>query len=110
MIIAILAAAALSPPVAADARCIALMNFMIAKGTPEQKTAARAGTIYFVGKLKGRQPGIDVAAVLRTAAEDATRSKMNAQAEVKRCGQEVSAAADSLRPAGAPAAATPRKP
>ena len=109
MIIAFLAAAALSPPVAADARCIALMNFMIAKGTPAQQSAARAGTIYFVGKLKGRQPGIDVAAVLRTAADDATRSKMNAQAEVKRCGEEVSAAADSLRPAGAPAA-TPRKP
>ncbi|WP_445191010.1 hypothetical protein ACT009_10355 [Sphingomonas sp. Tas61C01] len=104
MIIAILAAA-LSPPVAADARCIALMNFMIAKGTPEQQNAARTGTIYFVGKLKGRQPGVNVAAVLKTAADEATRTKMNAQSEVKRCGEEVSTAANSMRPA-----ATPRKP
>jgi hypothetical protein len=105
MIIAILAAAALSPPVAADARCIALMNFMIAKGTPEQQNAARTGTIYFVGKLKGRQPGINVAAVLKSAADEATRTKMNAQTEVKRCGEEVSTAANSLR-----STATPRKP
>ena len=110
LILALQAAPAIGQPDAADARCISLMNYMIMKGTAAQQSAARVGTIYFVGKLKGRQPGIDVAAVLRTAAEDATRSKMNAQAEVKRCGQEVSAAADSLRPAGAPAAATPRKP
>ena len=109
MILALLAAASLSAPDAADARCIALMNFMVAKGNPQQQTAARAGTIYFVGKLRGRTPGVNVAAVLKTAADEATRTKMNAQVEVKRCGEEVSAAANSLRPAaGAPA--TPRKP
>lgn len=122
MIIAILAAAALAaapppsaPPAAAiggadaaDARCIALMNFMIAKGTPEQQGAARAGTIYFIGKLRGRNPAVNVAAVLRASADAATAAKMNAQAEVRRCGQEVSAAAESLRPSGTPATATPR--
>jgi hypothetical protein len=115
MLIAILATtlAALPAPVgtagpdAADARCIALMNYMIAKGTPEQQGAARAGTIYFIGKLRGRNPSVNVAAVLKSAADAATQAKMNAQAEIKRCGDEVTAAANSLRP---PAPATPRKP
>ncbi len=94
-------------PDAADARCIALMNYMIAKGTPEQQNAARAGTIYFIGKLRGRNPSVNVAVVLKSAADAASQAKMNAQAEIKRCGDEVTAAANALRP---PSAATPRKP
>jgi hypothetical protein len=109
LILALQAAPAIGQPDAADARCISLMNYMIMKGTAAQQSAARVGTIYFVGKLKGRNPRVNVGAVLRASAAAATRAKMNAQNEVRRCGEEVTAAAESLRPPGAPAA-TPRKP
>ncbi|HVF94911.1 MAG TPA: hypothetical protein VM900_11415 [Sphingomonas sp.] len=108
LLIALQAAPGIAAPDAADARCISLMNYMITKGTAQQQSAARVGTIYFVGKLRGRNPRVNVTAVLQASAAAATRAKMDAQAEVRRCGEEVTAAANSLR-GPTPPAATPRK-
>jgi hypothetical protein len=100
-------------PEAADARCVVVLGFINAQGklTPDRVEAVKNGTIYYLGKLRGRNPGINLTATLDAAAKLATAQKVNVGPEAQRCGAELSQLAGAARPAGAPpAAATPRKP
>lgn len=114
----LLAALALAPPqaiapAAADARCIVVLGSIAARGNPQQVDASRRGILYFVGKLRGRNPSVNVAASVVQASREAVASKANPQAEVTRCGSELTAASSSLagiRGTAQAPAPTPRKP
>lgn len=88
--------APLAPAVAADARCVLIFGSVRTTSTPEQQATARAGVLYYVGKMRGRQPGVDVAGTIRRAAEQARTSNLKAQAEVARCTGEAESAGKAL--------------
>jgi hypothetical protein len=104
------ATARLSPE-AADARCVVVLGFINTQGklTPERAEAVKNGTIYYLGKLRGRNPNVNLPATLDAAAKLATAQKVNVGPEAQRCGSELAQLGTATaRPAGTPA--TPRKP
>ncbi|GGB24319.1 hypothetical protein GCM10011380_12330 [Sphingomonas metalli] len=110
LIAAALAQTAAAPaltPEAADARCVVILGF-IAK-QPNQPAArleaVKTGTAYYLGKLRGRRPGINLVDTLNTAANRAQTEKADVVKESQRCGGELSALAAATGPA-----ASPRKP
>ena len=100
---------AASPTELADARCVFLFGYFGSRGTPDQAAQAKVGTMYFVGKIRGRNPSADFAKVLAAATADAKRSNVNAQADGARCEREFQAAAVALTD-GAKAVNVPAKP
>ncbi len=105
------AAPARLSPEAADARCVVVLGFINTQGklTPERSEAVKNGTIYYLGKLRGRNPGVNLPATLDAAAKLATAQKVNVGSEAQRCGSELAQlSAATARPAGV--SATPRKP
>lgn len=107
------AAPARLSPEAADARCVVVLGFINSQGklTPDRAEAVKNGTIYYLGKLRGRNPGVNLPATLDAAAKLATAQKVNVGPEAQRCGAELAQlGAATGRPGGTPAPATPRKP
>ena len=102
----------------ADARCIFIFGFVGARGTPAQAEQAKLATMYFYGKLRGRNPGINMGKLLVSTRDQAKRSGIKAQIEGKRCESEfkaagmafVSGAAAAKTAPPANRAPTPRKP
>lgn len=103
-----------APPgdAASDARCIVVFGFVGSRGTPEQAEATKRGILYFVGKLRGRDPAVNVATTVTGAADAAKAASLNARAEGQRCSSELESAGEALRgiraAAGLPA--SPRTP
>ncbi len=95
---------------ASDARCVVILGFI--GNQPNQPAArleaVRTGSAYYMGKLRGRNPNLNLTQALGAAAQLAQAQKVNVVAESQRCGGELTAIAAQTRPA--PAAATPRKP
>lgn len=85
-------AAPLSPE-AGDARCVVVLGFIAAQpNQPADKLSAlRAGSMYYVGKLKGRSAGLDIPATLNRAAQQAQAAKVDVRTEAARCGRELTA-------------------
>ncbi|THD70415.1 hypothetical protein [Phenylobacterium sp.] len=92
--------------VTSDVRCLLTMVAFsnINKDHPQ---AAQFGIHFFVGRINGRAPGLDLAAAVKAQAP--TLGPEQLQAELKRCGPIVSAAGqgfeaamNGLRPPGAP--------
>jgi len=98
MILLLAAAASAGGADAADARCISLMNYLGTHGTGQQVEAAKVGTMFFLGKLRGRNPSVAIGPLVRSASEAATKAKVNPQTEIARCGAEVTAAGAALAP------------
>jgi hypothetical protein len=100
-------------PEAADARCVVVLGFINSQGKqpPERAEAVKNGTIYYLGKLRGRNPNVNLPATLDAAAKLATAQKVNVGTEAQRCGTELQQlGAATGRPVSTPAPATPRKP
>lgn len=96
-----------APPgdAASDARCIVVFGFIGSRAAPDQAEATKRGILYFVGKLRGRDPAVNVATTVTTAADAAKAAGLNARAEAQRCSTELESAGEALRgirPAGAP--------
>ncbi|WP_375380663.1 hypothetical protein [uncultured Sphingomonas sp.] len=98
---------AVSPDVA-DERCLAAFAYLA--GDPAQTSAVaqanRYGTLFFYGKLMGRNPGIDLGASLRTVANDIAAQM---DAETARCRREVEAAGHAMAEAATTARSTPAR-
>ncbi|WP_174297403.1 hypothetical protein [Sphingomonas bacterium] len=93
---------ALSPE-AADERCLAAFAYLA--GEPGQGAqTSRYGTLFFYGKLMGRDPGTDLGAGLRRVVADIAG---HMQPEIVRCSQEVEAAGHAMAAAGTAAQAAP---
>jgi hypothetical protein len=103
------AAPAPTPVELSDARCVFLFGYFGARGTPAQEAQAKIGTMYFVGKIRGRNPTADFGKLLAAATAEAKRSNINAQIEGARCEREYQAAAMDLTN-GAKSVNTPAKP
>ena len=97
----------ISPDVA-DERCLAAFAYLA--GDPAQTSAAaqanRYGTLFFYGKLMGRNPGIDLGASLRAVANDIAGQM---DAETSRCRREVEAAGQAMAEAATTARNTPAR-
>lgn len=89
-----------------DLRCLLLMSDLVASGTAEQKDAGTKAALYFTGKLLGREPGLDLAAVAKT--EIVAMETYDRQAGYQRCGAELKLTGVKLQAASA-ALATMRK-
>jgi hypothetical protein len=98
-----------SPIDLADTRCVFLFGYFGSRGTPGQAAQAKLGTMYFVGKIRGRNPTADFGKLLASATADAKKSSVNAQIEGTRCEREYQAAAADLTN-GATAVKAPAKP
>ncbi|MBJ6122579.1 hypothetical protein [Sphingomonas mollis] len=103
------AAPARLTPEQADARCVVMLGFISTQGRmpADKMEAVKNGTAYYLGKLRGRNPNVNLPAVLDAAAKTAAAQKVPVGPESQRCGAELSSLAAASRP---PAAATPRKP
>lgn len=73
---------------AADTRCAMLGLSMAgaANATDEQRQAGAMLSLYFVGKMYGASPGIDLRAAINQQASSLTPELM--QSESRRCGEE----------------------
>ena len=102
---AALAQAPLSPE-AGDARCVVVLGFIASQpNQPADKLPAlRAGSMYYVGKLKGRNAGLDIPATLTRAAQQAQAAKINVGTEAARCGRELTAISQITTARARPAA------
>lgn len=92
-----LAGASYTAPDLADARCTAAYAILASSTDPKVQQAGILGTAYFVGKLYGRSPGIDVEAILRVVGMDVKRAQ---QDYLARCGTELQAMGTTLIKAG----------
>ena len=92
-----------------DTRCVFLFGYFGSRGTPAQAEQAKLGTMYFVGKVRGRNPSADFGKLLAAATAEAKRSNVNAGVEGARCEREYQAAAVALTE-GAKSVNTPAKP
>lgn len=101
--------AALTPE-AADARCVVVLGFIAKQPNQpaDRMEAVKTGTAYYLGKLRGRRSGIDLAQTLNAAAQRAQADKVDVAKESQRCGTELSAlaAANGVR---APAPSAPAR-
>jgi len=81
-----------------DTRCVAAFAMMVDQATGDDvKQGATTGLVYFVGKLYGRNPGIDLTAALRPVSDDVGK---NLKTELTRCGAELTAVSAAMTAAG----------
>lgn len=103
------ASSAAPTPEQADARCLDAFALMAAGGDPAKPDpnmieAGKTGATYFVGKLRGRNPGVDLEQVMRAGF---SALQTDAEGEVKRCSAELSDAGQAMTKAGAALQKTP---
>ena len=80
----------------ADLRC--MLGFMALLQNPAYKDAATAGLMYYVGRLDGREPDLELAtAIKREAGNMATADYMT---EAQRCGRALKERSAALKAAG----------
>jgi hypothetical protein len=97
------AAAGTGPtPEQADARCLDAFAAMAAGGDPAKPDAqlvqaGQSGATYFVGKLRGRNPAVDLEQVMRAAFP---ALQADADGEFKRCSAELMDAGQAMTKAG----------
>jgi hypothetical protein len=78
----------------ADARCILVLT--LAARDPAQKEAAGRGQFYYYGRVAARNPATKLGALLVDEAKVVT-TPQKLQAELARCGTELTAANAALR-------------
>ena len=91
-------ASAARPETTGDLRCIAVTAFALSNKslTPQQ---GEVSLMYFLGRIDGREPGLDVAVNLEAVSRAITPAL--AQAEAKRCGGILQARGGYLQQVGA---------
>jgi hypothetical protein len=87
-------------PLGADTRCamIGLGMAGIPNATPEQRQGGTIMALYYIGRMHGRSPGVNLRSAVQQQAEAMTLETM--QAEGNRCGAEFRAVGDELRAMG----------
>jgi hypothetical protein len=89
----------ITPAIANDLRCVAVISAIIGQ-MPEgtQRLEATTGVMYFVGRLDGAAPNLDLQAAL--AKELTTIKTDTVQAEVERCSKVLIAKGTKLQEIG----------
>lgn len=76
---------------AGDVRCLLAAVTMMTSPNNTIRAAAATSALYYLGRLDGREPGVDLEKLL--SEESHRMSPDDLAAESKRCGQELSARA-----------------
>jgi hypothetical protein len=100
---AVLAAAATGaraadPAPAPDLRCLAVASVLASNSDPNVKNAGVMAALYYLGKLDGRDPGLDLETRLRQ--EVTQLSPQEIQSETLRCGAELAARGKTMNEIG----------
>jgi hypothetical protein len=82
-------AGAISPDSVEDVRCFISALSLLRSPNNNVRTAAASSALYYLGKLDGREPGLDLDRVILAEAERMTSTQVRAEAE--KCGKELSA-------------------
>ena len=103
-----------SPTVTDDVRC--LLTMVVLSQNKDRQQAGQLGAIFFLGRINGRAPTLDLAAAMKAQAPTMMQQQ-TLQTELARCGpmiqtsnQAFQNALTSLRPPGPPPGAAPPAP
>jgi len=77
-----------------DLRCFIALTVLADNDDPEIKQAASAGTLYFLGRLDGRTPALDIEAAV--AAETTVMTDAAIRSLLKSCGDTLTRRGDYL--------------
>jgi hypothetical protein len=79
----------------ADLRCVVLARGMSASGEESMKAASALASYYFIGRLEGREPDLDLEAAIADTTE--AMQSMDVRPEATRCGDQLVNRASELR-------------
>ncbi len=80
-----------------DTRCLAAFAMLVSASNAQTAQAAKLGSLFFYGKLVGRNPAIDLSAALVRAAGAVA---VDNRSELTRCSSELQAAGGAMTAAG----------
>lgn len=80
-----------------DARCLAAFAMLVSGTNAQTAQTAKLGSLFFYGKLVGRNPAIDLSAELVRAA---TAVSADSRSDLTRCSGELQAAGGAMTAAG----------
>ena len=80
-----------------DARCLAAFAMLVSATNAQTAQAAKLGSLFFYGKLVGRNPTIELSAALARAA---TAVSADSRTDLTRCSGELQAAGGAMTAAG----------
>ena len=79
-----------SPPLTGDVRCfVAAMSLLQATPNNEVRNAAVSSALYYLGRLEGRDPNLDLEKIVAEESQRMTPSDI--RSELERCGKALSA-------------------
>jgi len=88
------AAQAETPAASSDLRCFVVLSMVSDNGDPKMNATIMLGRLYFLGRLDGSAPGMDLKTRFRDVATKMTPA--DAKAELARCGPVLRARAGVL--------------
>jgi hypothetical protein len=86
------------PAPAADVRCLAVAAFLAGNSDPKLQNAGVMAALYFLGKLDGHEPDMDLEARLKEVATQL--SPKDLQSEAVRCGAELASRGKTMNEIG----------
>lgn len=94
--------APLDPAVEADIACVASLSAAIPQIPKEEQPAIAALVTYYVGRIDGRSPGLDLKSALTRQFAGKTQAEFNkfVQSNGERCGNEMIALGARLQALG----------
>jgi hypothetical protein len=98
LLVCCLPAVALSPESVADVRCFISATSLLRSPNNDVRAAAASSALYYLGKLDGRELGIDLESIIVTEARKMTSAQLRTEAEA--CGRELSARGAAINAIG----------
>jgi hypothetical protein len=91
----------------ADVRCVIVGVLLVQKADPAQRTAGSMLSMYYIGRLDGRVPKLDLEELILK--EGGTMTNADFGAEAKRCGETLAARGQEITRIGQDIVARERK-
>lgn len=103
----IAAGAAVAEDNARDMRCLILATHLSTSDKPEQKTAGQMAAQYYLGRIDGRSPNVNLETLLREQASSMKPEER--QSILSACGNEIMARSKQVQEIGQRVAASQAK-
>lgn len=84
----------------ADLRCIAALTSVTSSLPEADRGGVAAGVMFYIGRVEGRDPGIDISEAIIKAIADEEKFAATLPQELKRCGTEMQVKGASLTAIG----------
>lgn len=88
-----------------DLRCTMIAFYMVSQAKADAQGSLSGVALYYLGRLDGRTPGLDIEKRIRQ--EAATLTEAQFAAEAKRCGEEMKVRGQEIQVLGANLQKTP---